>query len=256
MIDNGNTLNGRRNWLESRNGQFNLVLVYKLEDLHSLDGGIRVGLASQAPGADEPGDKQVSIQCGAGITATNIRLYGDGAVDSFADFRTVNVSLGSTGGDHPSLNNVKILAPIQSDLIPFYDGVTTNLGFSLGLSNKYWSRSFVDEANINKLSISTSIVNTGGYLQTTGIATFMNDAVFIVDTNTEAQFGIGIHAAGISSFSQLRVTDLIVANDIVGTAITALRSKRIDVGSASTAQYYRIVLTDQDGNDPDSSYLC
>ena len=58
---------------------------------------------------------------------------------------TVNVSLGSTGGDFPNLNNVKILAPIQTDLIPFYDGATTNLGFSLGLSTKYWFRSFVDE---------------------------------------------------------------------------------------------------------------
>ena len=250
-IDNGNTLNDVGAWNQGMGSSTGPSL--QVRGSAQFDGGIRVGLASRAPGADEPGDKQVSIQCGAGITATNIRLYGDGANDSFADLQTVNVSLGSTGGDFPSLNNVKILAPIQSDLVPFYDGVTTNQGFSLGLNNKQWSRSFVDEANINKLSISTSIVNNGGYLQTTGIATFREDAVFIVDTNTEAQFGIGIHASGISSFSQLRVTDLIVANDIVGTAITALRSKRIDVGSASTAQYYRIVLTDQDGNDPDSS---
>lgn len=252
VIDNFNTLNGiGTGWNQGIGSSLGPSL--QVRGSAQFDGGIRVGLASRAPGSDEPGDKNVSIQCGAGITATNIRLYGDGANDSFADLQTVNVSLGSTGGDFPNLNNVKILAPIQTDLIPFYDGVTTNQGFSLGLDNKYWSRSFVDEANINKLSISTAIVNTGGYLQTAGIATFRENAVFIVDTNTEAQFGIGIHAAGISSFSQLRVTDLIVANDIVGTAITALRSKRIDVGSASTAQYYRIVLTDQDGNDPDSS---
>ena len=173
-------------------------------------------------------------------------------VDSFADFRTVNVTLGSTEGDHVSLNNVKILAPLQSDLIPFTDGATSNLGFSLGLSDKYWFRSFVDESNINKLSISTSITNTGGYQQIAGIATFIGDG-FIVNTSNEAQFGIGIHAAGISSFSQLRVTDLIVANDIVGTAVTALESKRIYIGSAVTSQYYRLVLTDQDGNDPNSS---
>ena len=252
VIDNFNTLNGIGTGWNLGIGS-SLGPSLQVRGSAQFDGGIRVGLASRAPGSDEPGDKNVSIQCGAGITATNMRLYGDGAADSFADFRAVNVSLGSTEGDFSNLNNVKILAPIQTDLIPFYDGVTTNQGFSLGLDNKYWSRSFVDESNINKLSISTSITNTGGYLQTAGIATFRDDAVFIVDTNTEAQFGIGIHAAGISSFSQLRVTDLIVANDIVGTAITALRSKRIDVGSASTAQYYRIVLTDQDGNDPDSS---
>ena len=252
MIDNANTLNGiGTGWNQGIGSSLGPSL--QVRGSAQFDGGIRVGLASRAPGSDEPGDGNVSIQCGAGITATNIRLYGDGSIDSFADLQTVNVSLGKTGGDFPDINNVKILAPIQTDLIPFNDGATTNQGFSLGLDNKYWFRSFVDESNINKLSISTSITNTGGYFQTAGIATFRDDAVFIVDTNTEAQFGIGIHASGISSFSQLRVTDLIVANDIVGTAITALRSKRIDVGSASTAQYYRIVLTDQDGNDPDSS---
>ena len=250
VIDNGNTLNGvGTGWNQGIGSSLGPSL--QVGGSAQFDGGIRVGLASRAPGSDEPGDKNVSIQCGAGITATNIRLYGDGAVDSFADLQTVNVSLGKTGGDFPNLNNVKILAPIQTDLIPFYDGVTTNQGFSLGLDNKYWSRSFVDEANINKLSISTSIVNAGGYLQTTGIATFINDSIHVY-TNFPALFETPIHATGISSFRSIFVDNLTVGEDIVGTAITALRSKTIDVGSASTAQFYRVVLTDADGDDPES----
>ena len=147
VIDNGNTLNGvGTGWNQGIGSSLGPSL--QVGGSAQFDGGIRVGLDTQAPGADEPGDGTVSIQCGAGITATNIRLYGDGSIDSFADFRNVNVSLGSTGGDFPNLNNVKILAPIQTDLIPFYDGATTDLGFSLGLSTKYWDRSFVDEGVI------------------------------------------------------------------------------------------------------------
>ena len=251
VIDNGNTLNGvGTGWNQGIGSSLGPSL--QVGGSAQFDGGIRVGLDTQAPGADEPGDGTVSIQCGAGITATNIRLYGDGSIDSFADFRNVNVSLGSTGGDFPNLNNVKILAPIQTDLIPFYDGATTDLGFSLGLSTKYWDRSFVDEVNINKLSISTSIVNNGGYYQGAGIATFVGDAIE-VDTSEPARFNTAIHATGISSFANIKATNLTVAEDIVGTAITALRSKTIDVGSAVTSQYYRVVLTDADGNDLESS---
>ena len=250
MIDNSNTLNGvGTGWNQGIGSSLGPSL--QVKGSAQFNGGIRVGLASATPSGDEPEDKSVSIQCGAGITATNIRLYGDGANDSFADFRTVNVSLGSTGGDFPSLNNVKILAPIQSDLIPFYDGVTTNQGFSLGSSSKYWYESYVDTSYINQLSISTSIVNAGGYLQTTGIATFINDSIHVY-TNFPALFETPIHATGISSFRSIFVDNLTVGEDIVGTAITALRSKTIDVGSASTAQFYRVVLTDADGDDPES----
>ena len=250
VIDNSNTLNGvGTGWNQGIGSSLGPSL--QVGGSAQFNGGIRVGLASATPSGDEPEDRNVSIQCGAGITATNIRLYGDGSTESFADFRTVNVSLGSTGGDHPTLNNVKILAPVQTDIIPFYDGATTNQGFKLGLSDKYWSESFVDTSYINQLSISTSIVNAGGYLQTTGIATFINDSIHVY-TNFPALFETPIHATGISSFRSIFVDNLTVGEDIVGTAITALRSKTIDVGSASTAQFYRVVLTDADGDDPES----
>ena len=80
VVDNENALNGSglgTGWNLGMGSTLGPSL--QVTGSSQFNGGMRVGLASQAPNADSLADKKVSIQCGAGITATNIRLYGDGA---------------------------------------------------------------------------------------------------------------------------------------------------------------------------------
>ena len=230
--------------------------VLQVQGSSQFSGSIRVGLASVATTGDNPDDGVLSIQCGAGITATNLHLYGDDPSEkSYARLETVLVSLGSSGSSFDTVDNpygIDFRAPVISNILPKVDGSVSTDGTTLGTPERYWKELWVDRGEVNKLSISTSIVNSGGLLQT-GISTFQLGGKLIYQSIEPAEFVTPIHAAGISSFRSLFADNLTVANDIVGTALTALQSKRIYIGSAVTAQYYRLVLSDEDGNDDDGS---
>ncbi len=228
----------------------------QVEGSSQFSGSIRVGLASRATTGDVAADGVMSIQCGAGITATNLHLYGNDLDEkSFTRLETVLVSLGKSSSSFDNSNNpygIEFRAPVYTNIIPKENGAVSTDAGTLGTPERYWKELWVDRIDSNKLSISTSIVNSGGLYQT-GISTFQFGGRLEYRADDPAEFHTPIHASGISSFRTLFAENLTVANDIVGTAVTALQSKRIYVGSAVTAQYYRLVLTDEDGNDDDGS---
>ena len=213
-----------------------------------FDGGMRVGKAENVTVSNP--DKTVAIHAGAGITATNLHLYGDGSATGFAKLEAPLVSIGSSNPDTESVNAVSFIAPIDGSISPKDNGALrpTTAG-SLGNAGKYWLESWVDEGNVNKLSISTSIVNSGGLYQT-GIATIGVDGKLVYSANNPAEFFTPMNVAGVSSFQTMKVTALTVAEDIAGTATTSLRAQAVDVGLASTNIPYRLVLSDKDGGVP------
>lgn len=182
-----------------------------------------------------------TVHVGGALTTGDLTVYGIGE-NGRTDLLSAIVSLGNSESVS-GIDQIVFNTRVNSNINPF----DTDL-VSLGAENYRWNQLWARDVRIDSIDVETTTDLSG----TTTIEDILNINANLNYNGAEAAaFNTPINASGISSFTNIFVENLTVAEDIVGTARTALRAKRIDVGAAITAQYYPIVLVQSGGDNTD-----
>ena len=187
--------------------------------------------------------EQATVHVGGALTTGDLTVYGIGE-NGRTDLLSAIVSLGNSESV-TGIDQIVFNTRVNSNIFPYDTEVT-----SLGSVDYKWNQLWVREVRSDSLRVEQDTTLLGN---TTIEDTLNINADLNYNGQAAAAFNTPINASGISSFTSLFVENLTVAEDIVGTARTALRAKRIDVGAAITAQYYPIILSDSGGDNTDVS---
>lgn len=144
-----------------------------------------------------------------------------------------------------STHITRLNTQIDSGILPFQNAL-----YNLGDTSYYWSSLFVDEIFTNTVAINTEA--TIADLTVSGIGTFI-DQFYHSGAAGNAIFFNGVDLQNQSTIDTVTIRQTTAIEDILGTAVTSLRAKRIDVGAAITDQYYNVLLTETSGDSIENS---
>ncbi len=184
------------------------------------------------------------IQTTGIISCTDLEV--NSGIFGITDIRSPVINIGDASETiGVTTHSIRLSTQIESSIIPFEDTV-----FNLGDTSYKWSTLFVNEINANEVAINTEA--TVANLTVSGVGTF-TDQFYHSGVPGTAIFFNGVDLQNQSTIDTAFVRQLTVAEDILGTATTSLRAKRVDVGAAVTDNYYQILMTESSGGNIEQS---
>lgn len=160
--------------------------------------------------------------------------------------RSTSIDLGNPGEViGVSTHIIRFNTQVDSAIVP-----TVDSAYNLGDPSYKWFSVYTNEISANSVAINTEAVINN--LSVSGIATFTG-SLYHSGVPGSVIFYNGVDIQNDSTIDTVTIRQLTAIEDILGTATTSLRAKAIDVGTATTDQYYQVMLTDSTGGTIENS---